>query len=224
MLGRTVSPRVRGHLATLFATVSTVGVLGLAASRMLGPGLEAGFPEGSEPRAIAEWQRFAEAGIAVGTGDGFPRVIVFSDYLCPHCEAAAVEVERFTSEPLSGTRVVWRHFPVVHQASRRAAIASECANRVGVFPAIHALLFANAELGRNDGWDAMWAAVKADYEGDVSTIEACAEADESVARAVDRDLADGQELGIVGVPALLVDGTLFHGALSLERLNQMVGR
>lgn len=146
---------------------------------------------------------------ALGPADAKVTIVEFVDYQCPFCGRYARETFPLV-EKAYGNRIryVSRHFPLsIHPHAMGAAIAAECAHRLGRFWEYHALVFAH-----QDQLDARGLARQAKVAGiDPSAFRSCTHS--SAARvAVNRDLADGRRSGVTGTPAFFINGTVLRGA------------
>jgi len=84
-------------------------------------------------------------------------VVEFSDFQCPFCARAyfgTVSELKISNAFKNGEiNFIYKHFPLnsIHPFAQKAAEASECANRQGMFWEYHDLLFANQQaLGEDD--------------------------------------------------------------------------
>jgi protein-disulfide isomerase len=70
-------------------------------------------------------------------------VMEFMDFECPFCAAWAARVDSLVQEFPDKVRVVLHHFPLtgIHPQAMQAAIAAECADRQGAFPAFQRIVF-----------------------------------------------------------------------------------
>ena len=75
------------------------------------------------------------------------KIIEFSDIECPFCKRFHPTVKQIVDEYKGQVAWVYRHFPLesIHSRARRAAEASECANRQGKFWEYHDKLFENQQ-------------------------------------------------------------------------------
>ncbi len=146
-----------------------------------------------------------------GPADAPHRLVVFSDYQCAACallERGAGPQLRALAE--SGRmRVELRHFPLAgHRRAAGAAAASICVGRQGAGQAMHEALFRTTV-----GWTASapsgpWFEHLADSLGlDGPELSRCSERD-NVAGLLAADLAIGRAAGLIGVPAVFLDGRL----------------
>jgi len=167
---------------------------------------------------VRDWQRYAHAGQRLGPGSASVVIVWFGDYQCPYCRRAAVDLENLRAKYSNDLATVYRHFPLStsHAAAADAATAAECAAAQGRFEFFHRMLFANAESLGAKPWTEF--ALDAGVES-LQSFESCLSSDE-VQTALAEDLAAGNDLGIIGTPAFLINDKLvpgYPGAATLER-------
>jgi protein-disulfide isomerase len=164
-----------------------------------------------EPLAIpasAPWKGGKDAKVVIQ---------VFSDFQCPFCRRSEIPSidANGQSDPMSAglrasegkykdkIKIVWRNYPLVFHSRARAAanFALEAFKQKGLatFWKIHDELFENQQKLEDADLEAMakangidWAKAKAAIDGDAYKAE------------IERDLKDGNSVGVSGTPAFLV--------------------
>ena len=135
-------------------------------------------------------------------------IVVFSDFQCPFCKRAAAELERIHRSRPHRTKIYFKHFPLsYHPQGLNAAHAAEAARLQGKFWEMHDLLYANAQELQDDSYAALAAELGLDverFERDRQSFE--------VQNRVAADRAEGEALGVDGVPYFLINRVPFHGA------------
>jgi protein-disulfide isomerase len=137
------------------------------------------------------------------------RLVVFSDYECTVCalleRGAGAALRELAAD--GRLRMEVRHFPLsAHRRAPRAAAAAVCAERQARGWAMHEALLASASRWRSGPPAAPWFGQLADSLGlDRPSFDVCVH-DPSVAEAIAADLALGRSLGLVGIPAVFLDG------------------
>jgi protein-disulfide isomerase len=147
-------------------------------------------------------------------GNGATPVVVFSDFQCPACAAAAPALRQAAES--GAVTLTYRFFPLtgLHANARAAALAAIAANAQGRFWQYHDALFARqpewAPLPP-EGADATFAAIAASvgldmdrWRTDIGSAEATA--------VLDADLQAADELGLRGTPSIFIDGVPYRGA------------
>jgi protein-disulfide isomerase len=134
--------------------------------------------------------------------DDAPVVIVYSDFECPYCAAAAAKLDRAV------VRLAFRHFPVrsSHPRAWPAACAAEAAALQGRFWEMHDLLF--ADQGRLED-PHLWARART-LGLDLERFDADRRSPAVSARIRD-DFEAGVRGGIVTTPTLIAGAQRYAG-------------
>ena len=152
---------------------------------------------------------------AVGRVDAPVVMVSYSDFQCPFCGKFARDTEPglITTYVDAGVlRIEWRDFPYLGEESVTAAAAGRAAARQGKFWAFHDAMFAQqqpANSGRLTPAFLASVAVKAGLDGAQLTQDM---RDPALKDAAEKDFAEGQNAGITGTPAFLVNGEPVIGA------------
>jgi protein-disulfide isomerase len=117
-------------------------------------------------------------------------------------------------------RVLYKHFPVVSEASWRAAIAAAAAQRQGRFWEMHDLLF---ELRGQPLTEPLLRGRLRDLGIDADRFSADLRSPE-VEAVVRADLAEADRIGLSETPAFFVNGRYLRGAQSFEALRRVIDR
>ena len=145
-------------------------------------------------------------------------IIEFSDYECPFCKRAEVVVDQVMKTYGDKVRLVFRDFPLpMHPQARPAAEAANCANAQGKFWPYHAKLFANQTALGEDKLKAY----ATELGLDATQFEGCLAKGEFKA-AIDKDVADGEKVGVSGTPAFFVNGRMLSGAQPFEKFKEVI--
>jgi protein-disulfide isomerase len=156
-----------------------------------------------------------------GPEDAPVTIIEFSDFQCPFCKRFHDTTRGEILRKYQGkVRFVYKHFPLeqIHPSARDAAIASQCAFRVGKFWELHDRIF---EKQRDLSKEALlqWGkelALPANYTVCLTKQETSAE--------VDQDFKDGLEVGVRGTPTFLINGRILSGALPFPFFQKEIER
>jgi protein-disulfide isomerase len=129
-------------------------------------------------------------------------VVEFTDYQCPSCAQTQPAIERLAAEYGDRLRVVVRDFPLsIHENAFKAAEAAEAAREQGKYWEYVTLLFRNqSALGPQNLREYALAAGL-----DVARFDAALAAGKFTEK-VQRDLLDGQKLGVNSTPTIFVNG------------------
>jgi len=153
-----------------------------------------------------------------GRPDAPITVLEFGDLECPYCRAAAPALRELVDTSDGRVRLVWRHFPLfeVHPYALSAALAAEAAGVQGRFWDMQAELLSHQDRLTEPDLRAAAEVLGLDpsaVAGDAAQVHAA---------AVSADYAAGIEAGVRGTPTIFVDGTRFHGKVTLERLREAI--
>jgi cyclophilin family peptidyl-prolyl cis-trans isomerase/predicted DsbA family dithiol-disulfide isomerase len=169
----------------------------------------------------------------LGPDDAYVTIIMYGDFQCARCARYARDLEILRAEYPDELRLVWRHLPDT-QSNDKAALAfraSEAAAAQNRFWDMHAMLFTT-----RDEWMEL---TEAEFREQLLIYAETAGLDKArFVQALDDERYDAllvqyqeqaQELDIVGIPALLINGELLndrddlfglHSAIQLALLDQ----
>jgi protein-disulfide isomerase len=154
-----------------------------------------------------------------GAADASVTVVEFSDFECPFCKQTQPTLKQVLERYPGKVRLAYRDFPLdsIHPQARRAAEAARCAHDQGKFWEYHDVLFTQSpqlapeDLRRYAGQVGL----------DVTKFDGCLATGVHKA-AVQRDLDEGNRLGITGTPAFFINGRTLTGAQPLEAFTRLI--
>lgn len=158
---------------------------------------------GSETRLVRDDSR-----IMGEEGKSGVTVVEFLDFECEGCRAAYPLVEDLRKKYAGQVTFIARYFPLPgHFNAERAARAVEAAARQGQFEAMYQRMYeTQAEWGEQQvPLDDTFRVFANDIGLDLQKFDVDYASDEVAAR-VQRDVADGQALGVQGTPTFYLDG------------------
>jgi len=154
----------------------------------------------------------------LGAPDAKVTIVEFSDFECPYCSKAAEAVHEVEKKYKGKVRVVFRDFPLsFHKTAKAAAVASNCAKEQNKFWEFHDQLFKNQKGLEESGFKTYARVVGMD--GD--KLDKCL-ASNNYAAEVEKDIADGEKLGVEGTPSFFVNGRPLSAGGSVEELSKAV--
>lgn len=167
----------------------------------------------SEPRKQVEAK-----GPARGPDNAPVTVVEFSDFQCPFCGRAHDTVEQVMQAYAGKVRLVFRQFPLdMHKNAGKAAEAALCANEQGKFWEYHDVLFKNQQT--------LEIAQLKDHANGVGLDQAkfasCLDSGK-FAKAVQDDMAAGQQVGVSGTPAFFINGVMLSGAMPFDEFKRVI--
>lgn len=147
-------------------------------------------------------------------------LVEFSDFQCPFCVRAVSQLEAALKAYPHDVRFVYKQFPLdSHSQARVAAQASLAAHAQGKFWPLHDRMYAQSrQINRAN--ILAWAK---EFGLDIPKFTAALDAP-ATAQAVDRDLAEGQRIGVEGTPTLFINGKKYQGALDPASLLPVLAR
>jgi protein-disulfide isomerase len=169
------------------------------------------------PPVVEHWQQAVAGGTPLGDTTAALRMVVFSDFECPHCARAHPLLERVANRYAGRLTVVLRHLPL-HAHSFAAAVAAECAASQGRFAALASALYRQQDSIGVRSW--MSYALDAALP-DTAAFASCVSHARTKAR-VDSDVALARAVGAAGTPTVLLGGRLFKGVPDETRLDQLI--
>jgi protein-disulfide isomerase len=145
-------------------------------------------------------------------------IIEFSDYECPFCRRAEGVVDQVVTTYGDKVKVVFRDFPLpFHANARPAAEAANCAASMGKFWEYHGKLFANQQALEPDKLNAYATEVGLDQQKFAECL-----AKKPHAAAIDKDIEDGQRVGVSGTPAFFINGRMLSGAQPFDKFKELI--
>lgn len=153
-------------------------------------------------------------GNVLGSSDAPLTIVEYSDFLCPVCARAALEVlPRMDEEYLATGKVklIFKHFPqpLLHgEAAILAAEASECAAEQDAFWEYHDILYLNFEHISSSTENLKLFAREVGLDG--TAFDVCLD-EGRYQDKVAADYDEAQRRGAEGTPAFFVGGTMVGG-------------
>lgn len=148
----------------------------------------------------------------IGPDNAKVTIVEFSDFQCPYCQRAYPTVEQFMKYYDGKVKLVFMEFPLtsIHPYAQKAAEAAECAADQGAFWDYHDQSFTAKTLTMDD--------LKNRAAGlglDTAKFNACLDGGQK-ASAVSAQTSAGEQAGVQGTPAFLINGELISGALPFD--------
>ncbi len=141
-------------------------------------------------------------------------IVEFADFQCPYCAEQAPDLRRLKADYSGRVVVVFKNFPLPFHARARAAhLAALAAERQGKFWEMHDLIFSHPGRLSTEDFDQYANLLGLDTARFHTDMEAASES-----AAVDRDVAEGEKLGVTGTPTLFVNGHKLEGVQHYARL------
>ena len=141
-------------------------------------------------------------------------LIEVSDYHCPFCRRVQPTLMSLLDKYKGQVRLVYKHLPLdgLHPQARRVSEASWCADKQDKFWAFHDAVYADTS---SDASDATLTRFASAAGLDTAAFTACLASPETKA-AIQRDVAQGEALGLNSTPGFFINGREIRGAQPLE--------
>lgn len=162
---------------------------------------------------------------AIGAVSAPVVMVAYSDFQCPFCGKFARDTEPALIREFVDTgvlRIEWRDFPYLGPESTTSALAGRAAAAQGKFWQFHDVLCAKErKVNSGELTDTALTRVAADLGLDVARFRADM-ASQAVGDAVQADFKQGQQVGVSGTPAFIINGTPVLGAQPLAQFQQVI--
>jgi protein-disulfide isomerase len=144
-------------------------------------------------------------------------MVVFSDFQCPFCKRVEPTLAEMEKHYRGKLRVVWKNYPLpFHSDAEPAAEAAMAADAQGKFWPMHDKLFDD-----NSGLDRRSLERYAAALGlDLPRFKADLDAQRYKAR-IAADKQEGDDVGVVGTPAVFINGRKVAGAYPFETFQKI---
>lgn len=155
---------------------------------------------------------------SLGPKDAKITIIEFSDFECPYCSRSQ-EVNKAIREKYEGkVRWVFRDYPLpFHKKAMFAHIAANCAHKQDKYWSVFEKMFQNTgTLTEEKVIDIITS------EGIYNEkFQECVK-DPAIAGEIQKDIEDGQSLGVNGTPAFFINGIMVEGARPLSAFESII--
>jgi len=145
-------------------------------------------------------------------------LVEFSDFQCPFCIAATPQLESVLKAYPAQVKLAFKEFPLdTHAQAPLAAAAAVAANKQGKFWPMYDGLFAQkGNLSRKVvlGLAASAGLDMKRFQQDLDSAE--------VKRAVERDMSEGEHIGVDSTPTLFMNGQRYNGPITLAALKPVL--
>jgi protein-disulfide isomerase len=166
-------------------------------------------PSSDAPLQTTKVEVSFDSGRVRGNPHAAVMIIEFSDFQCPFCRKIQPVLKNLLAKYAGRVSLAYRDFPLrgMHGQAELGAESARCAGEQSKFWEYHDLLFENPERINRDGLLGLARTLRLDDR----QFESCLSSGKYRAQ-VERDLQDGIRAGVLGTPALFVDGVLVSGA------------
>lgn len=231
-------PPSRDLMWPLILSVAVLLIIGVAITTQLGdsgqenPQPASGEPGGggvsSDMRELGDSLANRESGdpMALGEAEAPVVMVVYSDYQCPYCKKWVQEhqselVDQYVED--GDLRIEWREFPYMGEDSETLAVGGRAAAEQDAFWEYHQAVYDAQDRVKDAGseLEERMADIAADAGLDQSQFTTDLQRDD-LAEAVQEDFTEGQEIGVSGTPAFLINGDPIMGAQPLSEFTASI--
>lgn len=154
-----------------------------------------------------------------GAADAPVTIVEFSEFQCPFCHRVQATLKQLLDRYPGKVKLAYRDFPLdsLHPLARRASEAARCANDQRKFWEYHDTVFSHFPQASPEDLKRYAKEVGLD----VAKFEGCLSGGVHSA-AVQRDIDDGNRLGVNGTPAFFINGRLLSGAQPLDAFVRLI--
>ena len=176
-------------------------------------------PKAHRPKTLEDPVAIDVAGSPVkGPDNARITLVEFSDFECPFCSAAVVQVDKIMAAYPKDIKLIYKQFPLsTHPHAQIAAIASLAAKDQGKFWEMYEVLFKNSRRLSPDNI-LMWAK---EVGLDMDKFKAGL-ASSKYQAIIEKDLKDGETAGVYGTPSFYINGKQYNGEVTLATLKPIL--
>ena len=166
----------------------------------------------------------AQVGDAPWAGGANAKVTIveFSDYQCPFCSKAALTMKKLKKKYGKKIKVAFKNYPLpFHKDAKKASEYGLCANEQNpkLFWKMYDTMFANQQKLSED--DLKKYAQK--HGVDMKKLKSCLDSGKA-AKQIEKEMSEGEKLGIKSTPTFFVNGQLISGALPIENFEKIINQ
>lgn len=180
---------------------------------------KAGLPVGK----YLETPKVGENAIKFGPDDAKVKLIEFSDFQCPYCQQFQKTMDSIVKEYGDKVQFVFKNLPLesIHPRAMTAAMAGECAHEQGKFLEYSDKLFVNQKIWGAEKDNKSFINYAANLKLNTAQFTQCLN-DEKYKSKIESDLAEANEFGISGTPAIFINDQFKNGAVDGKELRDSI--
>lgn len=150
------------------------------------------------------------------------KIVEFSDFACPFSKESYDDLKEIRKKYPDQVRIVYRDYPL-HDNSIFLSLAARCAAEQGKFTEAHDMLFENQDKFNISQSELKSLMPNLAVELDMNTdkFSACLE-EQRYFPQIKKDYEDGTYLQIKGTPTWFINNAVITGALTFDKLQEMV--
>jgi predicted DsbA family dithiol-disulfide isomerase len=144
--------------------------------------------------------------------------VEFADFECPFCRQMQPEIEKLLQEYNGRVVLFYKDFPLsIHPHAQKASEAARCAGQQNAYWPYHDILFREGSSLEVPQLKQYARALRLD----TARFDTCLHSGAQAA-AIQKDLAQGEHIGVSGTPGFFINGHFISGVVSYETLREVV--
>jgi len=152
-----------------------------------------------------------------GPKDAPVLLVEYADYECPYCQQIQPALDRIHAEYKGKVAFAYKDVPLpMHANAQKASEAAHCAGVQNKYWEYHDLLVSKKQLDLPRLKE-----IARELKLDVAAFDKCVDTGERAA-VIKAHMAEAQSLGLQGTPSFFINGRFFSGALSYEKLREVI--
>ncbi len=153
----------------------------------------------------------------LGSADPKITVVEFSDFACLYSKNSFSNIREIGLKYKNSVKIIFRDYPINSNYSTDLALAARCAGDQGLFWLMHDKLFLNQGVSeKNEITDLAY-----QIGADMNKFTACFNSKKYLSD-IQKNLADGRELGIKGTPTWFINGHKIEGDIPYNIFIQII--
>jgi len=147
------------------------------------------------------------------TGSMNPKITIveFSDFACPYCANSFPVIREISEKYKDKIKFIFRDFPIIKEYSKDLALGARCAGKQGFFWEMHDKLFLNQGISTKEEIFNLAKQLKIDEFKFKNCLY-----DQKYLTDIQKDYADGVQLGISGTPVWFINGYMIKGSIPVD--------
>jgi protein-disulfide isomerase len=156
----------------------------------------------------------------MGPANARVTLVEFSDFQCPYCAEAVLKLNAVLKAYPNDVKLIFKQYPLdIHSQAALAAAAALAAQRQGKFWQLHDAMFADRTHLTRPTILAMAGKVGLDVKRFQQDWDSPA-----IKKALEKDQADGDKIGVDSTPSVYIDGQRYNGSLALEAMRTVIDK
>jgi protein-disulfide isomerase len=147
-------------------------------------------------------------------------VVEFSDFQCPYCAVAVVQLNAVLQAYPNDVKLVFKQYPLeMHSQAALAAEAALAAQRQGKFWQLHDAMYANRTHLTRQNILALAGTIGLDVKRFEQDWDSPA-----IKQALAKEQQEGDAIGVNATPTIFIDGQRYNGDLALDAIRPFIDK